>query len=262
MSEAPWYQVFFGQDYLRIYAFPPEWTERQVEGIVTLLALPAGSTILDLCCGHGRHAIPLAQRGYQVTGQDLSEVFLQQARAAADAQHVQVRWVHGDMRSIPFANAFDAVINIFTAFGYLESDDEDQQVLAQVHKALQPGGVFLLEIIHREGLIRRYEPFGVQRHDDGLIVIEERRFNLLTSRNETRVTMIDPDGQRTEYVHAVRLYTLTELVRLSTVAGLQAQAHYGGLDGSELALDSHRLVLVCRKPVPGVQARGTRSVPD
>jgi SAM-dependent methyltransferase len=228
MSEAPWYQTFFGEAYLRIYAFPPEWTERQVEGIVTLLALPAGSTILDLCCGHGRHAIPLAQRGYQVTGQDLSEVFLQQARAAADAQRVQVRWVHGDMRRIPFENEFDAVINIFTAFGYLESDDEDQQVPVQVHKALKPGGLFLLEIIHREGLMCRYAPFGVQRHDDGLIVIEERHFNLLTSRNETRVTMIDPGGQRTEYVHAVRLYTLTELVRLCTAAGLQVQAHYGG----------------------------------
>jgi SAM-dependent methyltransferase len=261
MSEVPWYQVFFGEDYLRIYGLflSPERTEHDVEGIDKLLALPPGSTVLDLCCGHGRHAIPLAQRGYQVTGQDLSEVFLQQARAAADAQRVQVRWVHSDMRSIPFENEFDAVINIFTAFGYLESDDEDQQVLVQVQKALKPGGLFLLEIIHREGLMRRYAPFGVQRHDDGLIVIEERRFNLLTSRNETRVTMIDSDGQRTEYAHAVRLYTLTELVRLCTAAGLQAQAHYGGLDGSELALDSHRLVLVCRKPAPGVQARGTRS---
>jgi SAM-dependent methyltransferase len=261
MGETPWYQAIFGQDYLRIYGpfLSPERTEQEIEGIVKLLALPAGSTILDLCCGHGRHAIPLAQRGYQVTGQDLSEVFLQQARAAADAQRVQVRWVHGDMRSIPFENEFDAVINIFTAFGYLESDDEDEQVLVQVHKALKPGGLFLLEIIHREGLMRRYAPFGVQRHDDGLIVIEERHFNLLTSRNETRVTMIDPDGQRTEYVHAVRLYTLTELVRLCTAAGLQVQAHYGGLDGSSLTLDSHRLVLVCRKTAPGVQARGTRS---
>src|SRR5207248_11236969 len=228
MGETPWYQAFFGQDYLRMYAFPPEWTERQVEGIVTLLALPAGSTILDLCCGHGRHAIPLAQRGYQVTGQDLSEVFLQQARAAADAQRVQVRWVNGDMRTIPFENEFDAVINIFTAFGYLESDDEDQQVLVQVHKALKPGGLFVLEIIHREGLIRRYQPFGVTRHDDGLIVIEQRRFNLLTGRNQTRVTMIDPDGRRTEYTHAVRIYSLAELVRLCTVAGLRVQAHYGG----------------------------------
>src|SRR5437763_12174515 len=165
MSEAPWYQVFFGENYLRMYDSPPEWTERQVECIVKLLALPPASTILDLCCGHGRHAIPLAQRGYQVTGQDLSELFLQRARAAADGQHVGVCWVQDDMRSIHFENAFDAVINIFTAFGYLESDDEDRKVLVQVHKALKPGGVFLLEIIHREGLIRRYQPFGVTRHD-------------------------------------------------------------------------------------------------
>src|ERR671934_1098132 len=260
MGETPWYQAIFGQDYLRIYGpfLSPERTEQEVEGIVKLLAVPAGSTVLDLCCGHGRHAVPLAQRGYQVTGQDLSEVFLQQARAAADAQRVQVRWVHGDMRNIPFENEFDAVINIFTSFGYLESDDEDQQVLVQVHKALKPGGLFLLEIIHRDGLIRGYAPFGVQRHDDGLIVIEERRFNLLTSRNETHVTMIAPDGQRSEYVHAVRLYTLTELVRLCTAAGLHVQAHYGGLDGGALTLDSHRLALVCRKLAPGVQARGTR----
>src|SRR5947209_6031879 len=158
-----------------MYAFPPEWTERQIEGILTLLALPAGSTILDLCCGHGRHAVPLARRGYHVTGQDLSETFLRRAREAADAQHVQVRWVHGDMRRIPFENEFDAAINIFTAFGYLESEDEDQEVLVQVqvHKALKPGGLFVLEIIHRDGLVRRYEPFGVQRHDDGLIVIKE-----------------------------------------------------------------------------------------
>src|SRR5436309_6714365 len=124
MSEAPWYQTFFGEDYLRIYGpfLSPERTEQEVEGIVKLLTLPPGSRILDLCCGHGRHAIPLAQRGYQVTGQDLSDYFLQRAREAAAVQGVQVQWVHHDMRGIPFENEFDAVINIFTAFGYLESE--------------------------------------------------------------------------------------------------------------------------------------------
>jgi hypothetical protein len=67
--------------------------------------------------------------------------------------------------------------------------------------------------------------------------------------------MIDPDGRRTEYTHAVRIYTLTELVRLCTAAGLHVQAHYGGMDGSALTLDSHRLVLVCRKPAQQVARR-------
>src|SRR5690348_2401912 len=102
MSEQPWYKTFFGEDYLRIYDFlTPERTVREVEGIVGLLRLPEGSSILDLCCGHGRHAVELAKRGYRVTGQDLSEVFLQHARAAVEAEGVDVQWVESDMRSIP-----------------------------------------------------------------------------------------------------------------------------------------------------------------
>src|SRR5579859_5025306 len=113
MSDIPWYKAFFGEDYLRIYepVLSPERTVREVDGIVDLLALPQGSSILDLCCGHGRHAIPLARRGYQVTGQDLSEVFLREAETEAQAQGAHVHWIQGDMRNIPFENEFDAAIN-------------------------------------------------------------------------------------------------------------------------------------------------------
>src|SRR5215831_308174 len=85
MTDAPWYKTLFGEDYLRMYepVLTPERTQREVDGIVNLLALPQGSCILDLCCGHGRHSIALAQHGYQVTGQDLSEVFLHEAEKEA-----------------------------------------------------------------------------------------------------------------------------------------------------------------------------------
>jgi ubiquinone/menaquinone biosynthesis C-methylase UbiE len=248
MSNTPWYKTFFGEDYLHIYDFlTPERTEREVEGIINLLALPPGSSILDLCCGHGRHAIALAKRGYQVTGQDLSEVFLRHAQAEADAQGMQVRLVQSDMRNIPFENEFDAVINIFTAFGYLENEEEDQKVLQQVYKALKSDGLFLLETMQRESLIRNFAPNEIARHADGLIVLEERNFDLLTSRCNVQVTMLHPDGQRTGYNHAVRIYTLTELVRMLAAAGLQVQAYYSGLDGSKLSLTSRRLVVVSLK---------------
>ncbi|HXX78690.1 MAG TPA: class I SAM-dependent methyltransferase, partial [Ktedonobacteraceae bacterium] len=160
MTDTQWYKTFFGEDYLRIYEpiLTTERTQREVDGIINLLALPQGSRILDLCCGHGRHSIPLAQRGYKVTGQDLSEVFLHEAENEAEAKGAHVEWMHSDMRNIPFANAFDAVINIFTAFGYLETQEEDQQVLRQVSKALKPDGLFLLETLHREALIRHFKP--------------------------------------------------------------------------------------------------------
>jgi SAM-dependent methyltransferase len=250
MSDTPWYKAYFGEDYLRKNApvLPPERTEREVDGIINLLALPQGSSILDLCCGHGRHAIPLAQRGYQVTGQDLSEVFLHKAEAEAHAQGTQVRWIYSDMRNVPFENEFDAAINIFTAFGYLEDQGEDQKVLQQVSKALKPGGLFLLETIHREGLMRHYLPEGISHYPDGLIVLEERRFDLLTSRNNVQVTMIYPDGQRKEYSHSLRVYTLTELAQMLAVAGLRVQACYGTWDRSPLTMDNFRLILLSQKP--------------
>ncbi len=249
MADTPWYKTLFGEDYLRIYEpiLTLERTQREVDGIVNLLALPQGSSILDLCCGHGRHTIPLAQRGYNVTGQDLSEVFLREAEKEAVAKGVHVDWVHSDMRNIPFENEFDAVINIFTALGYFETQDEDQQVLKQVYKALKPGGLFLLETLHREALMRRFEPHTIEHHPDGLIVLEERKLDLLTSRVNVKLTMIYPDGARKEYGHAARVYSLTELAQMLTRAGLQVKAYYGAWNNQELTIDSFRLILLAQK---------------
>jgi SAM-dependent methyltransferase len=127
MREPDWFQSFFGADYFEIYrdAFPPEGTARDVEGIVARLGLDAGARVLDLACGHGRHAIPLAERGFAVTGYDSSEPFLEQARASAAARGVAVHWLRGDMRALPFAAEFDAAINVFTAFGYFDDPEDD-----------------------------------------------------------------------------------------------------------------------------------------
>src|SRR5205814_3776760 len=136
--------------YFPLYApfLPPEKTEREVDDLLRLLKLPPGSAILDLGCGYGRHALPLAQRGYQVTGFDKSEHLLRLAQQSdAIAQRVQVRWIHGDMRDIPFTNEFDAVLSLFSSFGYFEEEEENQRVLHQVQRALKPGGLLLMDLV-------------------------------------------------------------------------------------------------------------------
>ena len=155
MSETAWYRTFFDAFYLRQYGpvFTDAVSERQVDLMIDRLGLEPGARVLDLACGHGRHAIRLAARGMRVTGLDLSEVFLERARDDARAAGVDVRWVHADMREIPFEDEFDAVVNIFTAFGYLEDDAEDARVIDAVARALVPGGAFLLETIHRDNLV-------------------------------------------------------------------------------------------------------------
>ncbi|MBA2396298.1 MAG: methyltransferase domain-containing protein [Ktedonobacteraceae bacterium] len=245
MSDMPWYQKFADADYLRIYSpfLPPERSTREVANIARLLQLAPGSSILDLCCGHGRHTIPLAQQGYRMTGLDLSPYFLQRAQAEAETQNLRVRWVQSDMRHIPFTNEFDAVIDVFTSFGYLENEEEDLEVLRQVQQALKPGGLFLLETVYQVRVVRTFSPHGIIRYDDGLIVLEERRLNLPESRNEINITMLYPDGRRTTHRQSIRVYTLTELRRMLESVGIEVQAYYGDLDGSALTVDSRMVIL-------------------
>jgi SAM-dependent methyltransferase len=151
------------------------------------------------------------------------------------------------MRAISFEGAFDAVINIFTAFGYLESEEDDLEVLRQVRKALKPGGLLLLESSHREGLLGRFLPADITRREDGTLVLNERSFDLLSSRYEGRWTLVQPDGSRKEYRTSKRLYSLTEFARLFAAAGLELCGSFGGFDGSELTLESRRLALLGRR---------------
>ena len=242
----PWFESFFGADYFEIYrdVFPPEATEAEVEGIVSRLSLASGARVLDLACGHGRHAIPLAERGLAVTGYDLSEVCLARARASAAARGVAVRWTRGDMRALPFDAEFEAVINIFTAFGYFEDPEDDVETLRRVRRALVPGGRFLLETLHRDALLARFHPHLEYTTSTGAQVARDYVWDLARGVIDDRVTLVRPDGTRAEYATSLRLRSLHELLALVREAGLEPVAWYGGLDGSTLQLDSRRLVLI------------------
>lgn len=248
MSKRPWYAELFEDIYLRAWVpyFAPDRTAQQVEGIHSLLRLAPGSQILDLACGQGRIAIPLAERGHQVTGLDLSQRLLAVAEESAKKANVKVRWIHSDMRHIPFEGEFDAAINIFTSFGYLESEEEDLKVLRGVRRALKPGGVFLLDFINREWVMRHFREHIIDRLADGAIVLHEAAFDFLTSRNNVRVTLMEPNGRRLESRHSVRMYTLTELAEMLQAAQLAVESFHGGLDGSELGLESRRTIILSR----------------
>ena len=255
MDQRPWYVDFFDGDYLRIFSpvLPAERTAAEVNAVVERLGLAPGARLLDLCCGQGRHAVPLAQLGYQVTGLDLSRPLLDQAAALAAAHGQHVGLVQADMRRLPFAGAsFDAVLNLFNAFGYLEDDAQDELVLAEVARVLRPGGRFLQELANREALVRGWHDSDVVRHDDGLVVLQERTLDLRTSRDLVRYTLLHPDGRRTTAGHAIRLYTLTELAAMLGRAGLELLEADGDLDGGPLELDSSFVVTLSARPGKGI----------
>lgn len=245
---SPWYETLFGEAWLkRALAIPPERTREEVEFITKVLDLPTGARLLDLACGHGRHALELARLGYRVTGVDLSQPSLDAAGDAAERAGLEIELHRSDMREIDFASTFDGAINMFTAFGYFADEADDGAILRAVAHALRAGGVFLIDTISQPGLMRRYQRTGWEQMQDGTIWIDDRRYDPSTGRNEVRHVVIGPDGVRQQLGHSVRLYTFPELSKLLEGAGLVPDQVWGDFDGSEYVMDSPRMIVRARR---------------
>ena len=256
MPDAPaWYVDFFSDAYLQVYG--PELTEeratREAAFVESTLRLKPGNLVLDLCCGTGRHAILLAQHGLDVVGQDLNEEYVAEATHSAHAMGLpNAHFIARDMRDIPYEGHFDAVINMFTAFGYFESDEDNYAVLRAVHRALTPGGRFLLDTLNREWVIVNQIPQERHARPDGSVLIEKRSFNLETGRNHVAFA-IEAGGGGSEAMrllgaHDIRLYTLAEMVRMLAVVGFRFERAYGGFDAAPYETTSRRMIVLARRP--------------
>jgi ubiquinone/menaquinone biosynthesis C-methylase UbiE len=243
-----WWEIYFGELYLRMFQtiLTPDRTTQEVAGVVALLDLKPEAQVLDLCCGQGRHAVPLARAGYRMTGLDRSAYLLEQARLAEQRARTQVNWVRGDMRWLPWREQFDACLNLFTAFGYFEDDAQNEQVLHEVHRVLRPGGRLLLDVSNRDYYLLRLWPRAWRRH--GLAtILEETKHDPLSGR--FAMTFTWAEGANWESLtHSVRHYTAPELANMIRRAGLLPVAFYGDFDGSAFDLSSRRLIVIAQKP--------------
>lgn len=243
---ADWWQTFFGDSAYRLQETDPQYTAEQVDFLEQVMELPPGGAVLDVACGRGRHSLLLAERGYRVTGLDYSQDYLEDARQKAVEQGLEVRFLRGDMREMTFARQFDGAISMFTALGYFETDEDDLRILQGVSRALKPGGRYLIDTVNRDAILRGFQPKHWVDEGDGFL-LQERSFDVKTGRNLDSWTFLR-DGQRATFHLTLRFYTYTEMAWLLRQAGLEVAACWGGFDGSELALDSRRMVVMAQKP--------------
>ena len=239
--------VFEVDDYMYFYSdhLTGERSDAEVAGVVRLLEIGAPMRILDLACGFGRHANRLAALGLSVTGIDLTPGFLELARRDALQRGVQVEYRQGDMRELDFTEEFDRVVLLFTAFGYF-SDEENLQVLANIARALRPGGLLGFDAPNRDVTLKTLGPCHVDEKE-GNLMINRMSFDMLTGRMHNRRIVIR-DGVRKEKPFSVRLYNASEIQDLLSRAGLQVHGMYGDWDGQPLSADKNRIVVVARKP--------------
>jgi SAM-dependent methyltransferase len=245
-----WYVDFFRSDYLNVYGhvFTEERAEKESTFVASALALKPGASVLDLCCGQGRHSIQLAKRGLHVTALDLNAEYLELAKQAAIAGKVRIETAAADMREIPFEDKFDAIVNMYSSFGYLESEAEDLKALESAAKALKTGGRILLDMLNREWAIDNYIQNDWHTGADGTLYVERRDLDLATSRMHVHFIVVDPKGGRRESIgHIIRLYTLTEMTRLLERVGVRVTAVFGGFEGEAYTIGTRRMIIVARK---------------
>jgi SAM-dependent methyltransferase len=244
----PWFEEVFDEDYLRTLPFMrADQTLREAEFISEALTSAPGSEILDVGCGYGRHAIELVQRGFNVTGLDLSLPLLIRAADEAQRRSLSVNFVHADMREMAFENQFDGAYSMLTSFGYFD-EETNLRVAERIGRALRPGGRFLLDILNRDYVVADL-PVRVWWEGTGCVVLEEVDFNFHTSRINTHRSIVFEDGRQLEQELSVRAYSLHEIGRLLRQAGFRVINVSGGLAtrGDFFGSASRNLLILAEK---------------
>jgi SAM-dependent methyltransferase len=163
---ALWFQLFMPLQ-------TEEWTEKDVAFLARQLPLPRYARVLDLCCGYGRHALKLDQRGYQVTGLDRDEAAIDEARKRAAEAGQEIDYLMGDMRQVDeLVGEFDAVINMWQSFCFFD-EETNRDLLRQIHSKLTPGGRFIIDMYNREYFENHQ---GSQRQEINGITIESTSY--------------------------------------------------------------------------------------
>jgi SAM-dependent methyltransferase len=231
------------------FMFPDERFEgagEEIDKVIDLLHFQ-GSTILDLCCGPGRHSIELAKRGYTVTGVDRTRFLLDKARDRAAGENVDVEWIQEDMRRFVRTDTYDLVLSMFTSFGYSGDENDNIVVLHNMFESLKPGGAVLLEMMGKERLARIFQPTTSQTAPNGSILVERHHVFSDWTRMGNEWIIIRKGGVRSFKFHHT-VYSGRELRGLLEDAGFTHVVIYGSLEGDVYDIDARRLIAVGTRP--------------
>ncbi len=214
------------------------------------MGLSPGAQLLDVGCGYGRHAMELAARGFHVVGLDLSTPLLVRGGEEAHRRNLTINFVRGDMRELDFDSQFDGAYCLFSTFGYFD-DDANKKTLANIGRALRPGGRVLIEILNRDYVIADL-PTRVWWEGDGCVVLEEVDLNYFSSRIQVNRSVVFDDGRQLEQEISLRAYSLHEVGKLMHAAGFRVLEVSGGYQtrGRFFGNQSRHIIVLAERKEP------------
>lgn len=231
-----WRKAVFGDEpFLR----PETRIRRQIAGIERMLELKHRARVLDLGCGAGSQTIELARRRFRVVGMDASSESFAPARQRAREENLSVHFVANDLRRIPYEGEFDAVINLRNPIGCFLNERDNERCLKAVSRSLRRGGKLIMDLLNREWLIRR---LGTPTKAEA----KETAFDLTTGRLDCR-EFSARGGASDRQSSNLRVYSLTEIIRLISDAGLEFRQAWGSFDAKPYGVDTQRMIVIAEK---------------
>lgn len=220
-------------------------------------------SILDLCCGQGRHALALARRGYRnVSGIDRSRYLVRLARRRAREAGLPVMFREGDARRFRLPRTpYDCVAMMGNSFGYFDTPDDDLTVLKRVRHALKPGGVLAMDLTDGEWMKSNFERRSWEWIDENHFVCRERSLGEDGNRLITREVVVHAEkGVIADQFYAERLYSRAAIRELIELAGFTGITLHGEVSaesdrGQDLGMMANRIMLSARS-IPSAQSAG------
>ncbi|MDX1625711.1 MAG: class I SAM-dependent methyltransferase [Wenzhouxiangellaceae bacterium] len=207
---------------------------------------PRPRRVLDLGAGPGRHALPLAEAGTEVTAVDTSALLLDELQRRAADLGVEIETVREDMRSFRRPGAFDLALVMWTSFGYFEDEDDHTEVLERIHENLDEDGLLVLDLVGLETLSRTLEPVHLTEYEDGRLLVERPALVDGMRRLENEWLLVDGDRvERTTFSH--RVWSAAEIRRLLADHGFSVEAIDADFEGNEYDLEAERMIVFARK---------------
>lgn len=248
MSETSWFaDEWFWKNYSPIMFDDQRMAASAYEAakISDICGLKSEASVLDCCCGMGRHSVELADAGYKVTAVDLSHGYIERARKTAAERSVIVDFIEQDIRDIQFVECFDSIINMFSSFGYFEDPAEDLELLKKLFKALKSGGSLFMEMQGKEIIARDFEE-RTWFEREGVKILLEYSVDLNWTELHNRWLFYKNDSM-TEYSFSHRIFSAAEIAELLWKAGFTTIEIYGNFEQAPYDHKASQLIVLGRK---------------
>ena len=238
-----WFDTWFDTPYYHILYSNRDETEAEVflTNLMSHLGVKQGASILDLPCGKGRHTLFLAEKGYVLTGADLSSASISLAKSHAPEG---VAFLVHDLRKPAWNESFDYVLNLFTSFGYFETEAEDRAAFTTLSKALKTGGSLVIDFMNVTRAVNLLK-------EEETKIIEGITFHLKRFVQDGYIhkeIRFEADNTPYFFTERVKALTLEDFKGFFTFAGLTLTDVFGSykLDAYD-AIESDRLIMIAKK---------------